>query len=75
MIIKSEAECIEQKEGNVDELEKKMAEETEKIVQLIEKVTTSELLMRADTPPKEALDEAAKIKKKFDASVERLNQY
>jgi hypothetical protein len=32
MIIKAEAECIEQKESNVEELEKKMAEETEKIV-------------------------------------------
>jgi len=52
-----------------------LAEETEKIVQLIEKVTTSELLIRHDTPAKEALDEAAKIKKKFDSSVERVNQF
>jgi len=52
-----------------------LAEETEKIVQLIEKVTTSEALIRHDTPAKEALDEAAKIKKKFDSSVERVNQF
>lgn len=52
-----------------------MAEETEKIAQLIEKVTTSEALIRHDTPAKEALDEAAKIKKKFDSSVERVNQF
>jgi len=52
-----------------------LAEETEKIVALMEKVTTSELLIREDTPAKEAIDEATRIKKKFDASVERLNQY
>jgi hypothetical protein len=30
--------------------------------------------MNADTPAKEALAEAARLKKRFDASVEKLNQ-
>jgi transcription termination factor NusB len=38
-------------------------------------VSTSETLIRADTPAKEALDEATKIKKKFDESVKRLSQF
>ena len=38
-------------------------------------MATSESLIKADTPPKEALDEAAKIKKRFDESVKRLAQY
>jgi hypothetical protein len=32
-------------------------------------------LIRADTPAKEALDEATKIKKKFDESVKKMAQY
>lgn len=38
-------------------------------------MTTSETLIRADTPAKEALDEANRIKRKFDESVKRLAQY
>jgi len=37
-------------------------------------LTTSENLIRADTPAKDALDEAGKIKRKFDDSVARLNK-
>lgn len=36
---------------------------------------TSELLIQAKTPAKEALDEASKIKKKFDESVKKLALY
>jgi len=32
-------------------------------------------LIRAETPAKEALDEATKIKKRFDDSVKRLGQF
>jgi len=39
---------------------------------LIDKVTTSETLIRAETLPKDALDEAGRIKKKFDESLRRL---
>jgi hypothetical protein len=31
--------------------------------------------MRAETPGKEALDTASKIRKKYDESVRKLNQY
>jgi chromosome segregation ATPase len=74
LIQQAEATTLEAKEAKVDELEKRLAEEQDKVSALIEKVTTSETLIRAGTPAKEALEEAAKIKKKFDASVEKLNQ-
>lgn len=32
-------------------------------------------MIRADTPAKEALDEAAKIKRKFEDSVKKLTQF
>ena len=35
-------------------------------------LTTNEALIKADTNPKEALDRAGKIKKKFDESVRKL---
>jgi hypothetical protein len=50
-------------------------EEQEKVQTLIEKITTSETLIRADTPAKEALDEANKIKKKFDDCVKKMAQF
>jgi len=59
----------------LEELDKRVLEEQEKVQALIEKVTTSETLIRADTPAKEALDEAARIKKRFDESVKRLASY
>jgi hypothetical protein len=65
----------EQREQNIEELEKRVLEEQERVQGLIEKVGQSETLIRADTPAKEALDEAAKIKRKFDESVKRLSQY
>lgn len=65
----------EQREQNIEDLEKRVVEEQERVAALIEKVAQSETLIRADTPAKEALDEAAKIKRKFDESVKRLAQY
>jgi len=62
-------------EGNVEELEKRVQEEQEKVSALIEKISKSETLMQASTPAKEALEEAARYKKRFDNSVERLAQY
>jgi len=52
-----------------------MFEEQEKVKQLIEDVATNDKLMRAETLPKEALDTATKIKKKFDESQRKLTQY
>lgn len=71
-IDKAQAETHQQKEGNVEELEKKLVEEQERVQSLIDKVTTSETLIRAETLPKDALDEAGRIKKKFDESLRRL---
>jgi len=65
----------EQREQNVEDLGKKVVDEQNKVSELIEKVAQSETLIRADTPAKEALDEAAKIKRKFDESVKKLAQY
>jgi len=52
-----------------------VVEEQEKVQALIEKVQTSEILIRSDTPAKDALDEASKIKKRFDESVKKLGQF
>lgn len=73
LVDKAEVDVTEQREANVDMLRDKVEEEQEKVRGLIEKVGESEALIRADTPAKEALDEAAKIKKKFDESVKRLS--
>jgi hypothetical protein len=56
-------------------LEEKVVEEQERVRALIEAVGESETLIRADTPAKEALAEATKIKKKFDESVKRLSMF
>jgi hypothetical protein len=75
VIGKSDADTKEAKDGHLEELDKRVVEEAEKVQALIEKVTTSETLIRADTPAKEALDEANRIRRKFDESVKRLAQY
>mmetsp|Transcript_11712 Transcript_11712/g.17850 ORF Transcript_11712/g.17850 Transcript_11712/m.17850 type:complete len:417 (-) Transcript_11712:9814-11064(-) len=75
LITKAEEETKESRDNNVEELGKRVIEEQEKVMALIEKVTTSEILIRADTPAKEALDEASKIKKRFDESVKKLGQF
>lgn len=59
----------------MEDLQKKVLEEQEKVQGLIQKVTESPILTDAETPAKEALDEANKIKKKFDESVKKLSQY
>ena len=71
-IDKAKAETEGQKEANVEELEKKMVQEIEKVQGLIENVTTNEALIRHETLPKDALAEAEKIKKKFDESVKKV---
>jgi len=73
LVEKAEIDVTEQREQSVEALEEKIIEEQEKVKALIEKVGDSEVLIQATTPEKEALDEAAKIKKKFDESVKRLS--
>ena len=73
LVEKAEVDVTEQREQNVEALEEKVVEEQERVRALIEKVGESETLIRADTPAQEALDEATKIKKKFDESVKRLD--
>ena len=68
-------EVAKERDGHVEDLEKRMFEEQEKVKQLIEDVATNDKLMRAETLPKEALDTATKIKKKFDESQRKLTQY
>lgn len=74
-IREAEAATAEAAGTNVEELETRVAEEQERVHSLIEKVTSSETLIREATAPKEALEEAGKIKKKFDESVKRLDTY
>ena len=45
------------------------------MVGFITELTTNEALVKADTIPKEALDRAGKIKKKFDDAVRKIAQY
>jgi transcription termination factor NusB len=75
MINQSKSDIVEKRESHVEDLQKKVLEEQEKVQALIEKVTTSETLIRADTPAKEALDEATKIKKNFEISVKKMSQF
>lgn len=58
----------------MEELDRKINEEKEKINNHNEKIT-SETLMSKATPFNTAIDELNKIKKKFDESTKRLNQY
>jgi hypothetical protein len=70
----SEEQVLTNKEQNVEELDKRINEEKEKIELQVEKIN-SEVLMTSITPNKESLEELARIKKKFDESTKRLNQY
>mmetsp|Transcript_9244 Transcript_9244/g.8680 ORF Transcript_9244/g.8680 Transcript_9244/m.8680 type:complete len:356 (-) Transcript_9244:2253-3320(-) len=74
LIEQSEAQVVENKETNVEELDKRINEEREKIVNLTDKLL-SETLMSSLTPWKEALEELTKIKKKTDESQKKLAQY
>lgn len=58
----------------MEDLDKKINEEKEKIVGHIEKLQSENLMSKA-TPFNTALEELSKIKKKFDDSVKRLNTY
>ena len=51
---------MQAKDGHVEELEKRVTEEQEKVVGFISELTTNEALVKADTTPKEALDKAKK---------------
>lgn len=75
LLVAAETTVQEARDANVEDLEKRVIEEQEKVQALIDKATTSEALIRSTTPAKEALEEAARIKKRFDSSVERLAQY
>jgi predicted RNase H-like nuclease (RuvC/YqgF family) len=72
---KAQDDTLKEREVHVEDLEKRLFEEQEKVKQLIEDLATNEKLMRAETPGKEALDTATKIRKKYDESVRKLNQY
>jgi hypothetical protein len=73
-ITKTEGQVAEGKEQNVEELDKKINEEKEKIVLLIQKLGSETLTSKA-TSNKEALDELGKVKKKNDECLKKLNQY
>lgn len=74
LIAQAEGGIAESKDNNVEELDKKINEEKEKIMNHIDKIQ-SESLMSKGTPFNTAIEELNKIKKKFDDSVKRLNQY
>lgn len=75
VLLKAQEETLKERQDHVDDLEKRLFEEQEKVKLLIEDVSTNEKLMRADTASKDALDTANKIRKKYDESVKKLNQY
>lgn len=74
LINQSDASAGDNKEQNVDELDKKINEEKEKILLQVGKLN-SESLTSKTTTCKEALDELHKIKKKQDESTKKLNSY
>lgn len=59
----------------VEQLESRITDEQKKVQDLIESVVSSEVLLKKDTKSKEALEEAKRIKKKFDDSSKRLQQF
>jgi dynein heavy chain len=69
-ITTADGQVAEHKESNLEELTKKINEEREKISTQNEKLSSENLLTKS-TPFKEALDELARTKKKFDESVRR----
>ena len=72
MTQKCRGDCTEQKERNVEELDKIINVEKERIVSIIDRLN-GEVLLTKTTTFKEALDDLGKIKKKCDESVKRLN--
>lgn len=73
-IANAQGSVEENKDTNVEELDKKINEERDKISQYIDKLK-SETLISKDTTNKEALDELAKIKKRSDESVKKITQF
>ena len=69
-IVHADGQVAEHKENNLEELTKKINEEKEKVTVQNEKLSSENLLTKS-TPFKEALDELARTKKKFDESVRR----
>ena len=63
----------ESKDRYVEELDKKILEQQEEIQKQIEKLAKSTTLLESETPPREALDEASKIRKAVDRAVEKLD--
>jgi hypothetical protein len=72
---------LESKESNVADLEKRITEEQEKVQSRIEEITTKVVLNTAGDSKDAAatsagaLEEAGRIKKKFDESVKRLQTF
>lgn len=72
---------MESKESNVADLEKRITEEQEKVQSRIEEITTKVVLNTAGDSKDAAatsagaLEEAGRIKKKFDESVKRLQTF
>lgn len=64
--------AAENRDTNIEELDKKLNEEKEKIVNLNDKIN-SESLLSKNNGFKESLDELSKIKKRFDETIKRLN--
>ena len=62
------------REGNVEQLEEKVLAEQEKLGQLTSKLASSDTLMMAGTSPKEALEEAGRFKKKYEAAAVELGR-
>ena len=67
----ADGQVADNKETNVEELDKKINEEKDKIVALIGKLN-SEILVSKATTCKDALDDLKRIKKKFDESIKKL---
>jgi dynein heavy chain len=74
LLQQAEEAVKEAKEANVEELDRRVLEEQDRVAAQIDKLMTSETLMRAGTPAKVALAEAADLKKGFDKSVVKLAQ-
>lgn len=69
------SKITEERQVNIEQLETRIQDEQKKVQDLIENVTTSEVLLRKDTKSKEALEESKRIKKRFDDSQKRLQSY
>lgn len=62
------------KEGNLEQLTKKLTEEIEKLNDLIERLEADNLLDK-NTDRKTALDELSRLKKLFDKTMEKVDTF